>query len=111
MVVPVPVIVILKGLLLVSLFAMCSAAVFTPALTGANCTVKVVMPPGLTGAMGLVVTVNMAASAPSLVISKPVRLALPVFVMVKVRLLLVPTAVEPKLLVPTPLTRFVPRGC
>ena len=73
-------------------------------------TVKVVVPPGLTGARGLVVTVNRAASAPSLVISKPVRLAVPVFVMVKVRLVLVPTTTEPKSLLP-PLARLKPRGC
>ena len=109
--VPMPVIAILKGLLLASLFAMCSAAVFRPVLTGANCTVKLVLPPGIsrTG-VGLVVTVNMAESVPSMVIFETVRFALPVFVMVKVRLLLAPTATKPKSLVPTPLTRFVPRG-
>ena len=38
------------------------------------------------------------------------RSAEPVFVMVKVWLVFVPTATEPKLFV-TPLTRFVPAGC
>ena len=110
--VPVPVSAILKGLLLGSVFAMCSTAVFRPVLTGKNRTVKLVLPPGTsrTG-VGLVTTVNMAESVPLMVIFETVRFALPVFVMVKVRLVLVPTATKPKLLVPTPLTRFVPRGC
>ena len=46
---PVPAISILKGLLLISLSAMCSVAVFTPVLAGAKRTVKVVLPPGITG--------------------------------------------------------------
>src|ERR1035437_7460407 len=92
---PVPVSAMVKGLLLGSLFAMCSAAVFTPAVTGANRTVKVVLLPGLSGATGLVVTLNIAASVPSMVMPKPVRLALPAFVMVKERLLLAPIATKP----------------
>ena len=110
--VPMPVIAILKGLLLASVFVMTSAAVFRPVLPGVNRTVKLVLPPGIsrTG-VGLVVTVNMAEFTPSMAIPETVRFELPIFVMVKVRLLLVPKATKPKLLVPTPLTRFVPRGC
>ena len=109
--VPIPVIVISKGFSSLSLFAMCSAAVFRPVLTGVNRTVKVVLPPGITGAMGLVVTVNMAEFTPSTVILEIMRFELPIFLMVKVRLVLVPTATEPKSLVLTPETRFVPGGC
>ena len=106
-----PVIVILKGLLLVSLFAMCSAAIFRPRLPGTNCTVKLVLPPGITVAgVGLVVTVNMAEFTPSMVILETVRFELPIFLMVKVRLLLVLKATGPKSLV-LPEIRFVPSGC
>ena len=82
--VPVPVSAMLKGLLLVSLFAMCSAADFNPVLAGANWTVKAVLLPGFKGATGLVVTLNMAASVPSMVMSRPVRLVVPIFVIIKV---------------------------
>ena len=109
--VPVPVSAMLKGFLLVSLLAMCSAAVFTPGITGVNNTVKKVLLPGLTGATGLVVMLNMAASVPSIVMTRFVRLALPEFVIVKVWLVLVPRATEPKPLVPMPLVRLVPTGC
>ena len=108
---PVPVSVMLKGLLVVALLAICSAAVFRPVLAGVKQTVKVVLLPGFTGATGLVVTLKLAASGPSMMMPKPVRSAVPLFVMMKVRLVLVPTSTEPKLLLPTPLTRFVPRGC
>ena len=90
-----PVSTILKGLLLVSLFTMCSVAICTPVLVGAKFTVKLVLPPGLTVAVRLV-TVKLAAFVPSMVMPEMVRLAEPVFVMVKVRLVLVPTATEPK---------------
>ena len=109
--VPMPVIAILKGLLLASLFVMTSVAVCRPGLTGANCTVKLVLPPGITVAgVGLVVRVNMAEFTPSMVIFETVRFELPIFLMVKVRLLLVLKATKPKSLV-LPETRFVPRGC
>src|ERR1039458_10712891 len=85
--VPVPVSVMLKGLL-VSLLTMCSAAIFTPVLVGAKLTIKLVLPPGITVATR-VDSVKLAASAPLLVMPKIVRFAVPLFVMVKVRLVLV----------------------
>ena len=93
--------------------AMCSAAVFAPRLVGANRTVKVVLPLGpLTGAVGLAVTVNIAACVPSIVMPSPVRLAEPVFLMVKVRLLVPPETkfTAPKLLLP-PSAMLEPAGC
>ena len=89
---------------------MCSAAVFRPVLPGVNRTVKLVLPPGLTVAMRLV-TVNIAKFTPSMVMPETVRLAEPLFVMVKMWLVLVPTTTEPKLLVAALLTRLVPAGC
>ena len=109
---PVPVSAIMKGLLVlaISLFAMSSTAVCRFVLTGVNCTVNVVVLLGLTVAVRLV-TVNMAEFEPAIVIPEMMRFAVPVFVMVKVWLVLLPTATEPKLLVLTPLVRLVPRGC
>ena len=93
-----------------SLLAMCSAAICTPVLVGAKLTVKLVLPPGPTVAVRLV-KVKLAAFVPSMVMPEMVRSAEPLFVMVKVWLVLVPTATEPKLLVAALLTRFVPAGC
>ena len=108
---PVPVRAILKGLLLVSLFAMCSPAIFTPVLAGVKRTVKVVLLLELTEVAGLVITLNIAASVPSIVMTRFVKFAVPELVIVKVWLVLVPTEIEPKSLVPTLLVRFVPSGC
>ena len=108
--VPMPVIAILKGLPVLSLFVMYSTAVCRPVPTGMNFTVKLVLPPGITVAgVGLVVTVKLVL--PTTVIPETVRFELPIFLMVKVRLLLVLKVTGPKSLVLTPLTRFVPRGC
>src|SRR5438034_10737952 len=85
-------------------------AVLAPTLVGANWTVKVVLPPGLTGAVGFAVTLNIAASKPSIVIPNPVRLALPVFLMVKVRPVLAPADTPSNDLLP-PSGILVPTGC
>ena len=106
-----PVSVMSKGLSSGSLLAMWIAAVLSPTLVGANRTVNAVVPFGpLTGAVGFAVTVNIPASVPSWEIVSPVRSALPVFLMMKFRLLFAPTATLPKLLVP-PSVRLLLKGC
>ena len=87
------------------------AAVRAPAADGAKLTIKVVVPLGpATGAVGLLVTVKSAAFVPSLVIVNPVRLALPVFLIVKVSGALEPVFTEPKSLEPAS-AMSVPTGC
>ena len=87
------------------------AAVRAPAAPGAKLTMKVVVPLGpATGAVGLLVMVKSAALVPSLVIVKPVRSALPMFLIVKVRGALEPTVTEPKSLDPAS-EMSVPTGC
>jgi hypothetical protein len=61
--------------------------------------VKVVLPPGSTGAVGLAVSVKSAAFAPSRVVVSPVRLTPPRFLIVKINLAGVPST-EAKLWVP-----------
>src|ERR1039458_5218626 len=94
---PVPVSTVLNRPFVGSLLAMCSAAICTPALVGAKFTIKLVLPPGLTVTVRLV-TAKLAAFVPSMVMPEMMRLAEPVFVMVKARLVWVPTTTEPKLL-------------
>ena len=96
---------------MLSLLAICRVAVFAPELTGVNRTVKVVLLFVFSRIVGLVVTVNIVEFVPLMVMPKPVRAAVPRFVMVKVRLALVPTITEPKSRLLTPLVRNVPRGC
>ena len=72
---------------------------------------NVVVPLGpATGASGLDVTVKSAGLVPSLVIASPVRSAVPVFLMVKERLVLEPTFTEPNAFAPAS-AMLVPAGC
>ncbi|MCX6879152.1 MAG: hypothetical protein NTW21_35900 [Verrucomicrobia bacterium] len=82
-----------------------------PTAVGAKRTVKVVLPAGATGAVGLAVTVKSAALVPSMVIPIPVRSAEPELRIVKTRLALKPVATEPKATVALPSIRLVPAGC
>src|SRR5439155_1444409 len=78
--IPLPVRLISKGFSSFSLLAMCNAAVLASPYTALYRSVQLVLPLGpLTGAVGLAVTVNNAASVPLIVIPSPVRSALPVF--------------------------------
>ena len=106
---PVPVSVRLNGFSSSSLLAMWMAAVRAPSAEGAKSTVKVTL---LWAAMeaGRALTVKSPAFEPSLVREIPVSAALPVFFRVKVRLLVPPSSVEPKLLLP-PSARSAPTGC
>ena len=93
-----------------TLLAIWIAAVFAPVVVGVNCTVKVVVPAGATGDAGIAVTVKSAALAPSIVIPRPVKFAPPGFLMVKVRLELLPTRTFPNGWVP-PSATVVRAGC
>src|SRR5437762_2355347 len=63
-----------------------------------------------TGGVGLALTENIAASAASKVMPRPVRSALPMFLIVNVRLASVFTVTLPKSFV-VPLAMAVPAGC
>src|SRR5262249_36764135 len=86
------------------------AAVRAPVADGAKRRVIVVLLPGVTGAIGLFVTANIAASVPSIVTPRPVRLAAPVFFSRNVSVVVEPTVTVPKFRL-SPDDSPVPAGC
>ncbi len=82
------------------LLAIASAAVLVPRLEGAKRIVKVVLPAGATGAVGLAKTEKSVPLRPEMV--SPVRSPEPEFFTVNTRSAVLPTATLPKLFV-TPL--------
>ena len=67
------------------MLAMCRPAVLAPAAPAKKVTVKAVLAPGPTGAVGFAVTVKSPEFGPVMVTPRPVRSALPMLLMVKVR--------------------------
>jgi len=109
-VVPVPPSTILKGFCTGSLLAKWRFALRVPAAPGANRATKLVVPPGTTGWTGPAVIEKSDAELPSMVMASPVKFAPPTFLIVNVRVVELPIAIDPKSAV-APFSNGVPAGC